>query len=127
MSPPLPRGSRVTLTELPPATLLAEVHGELDLATAPHLQARLTTALTSTGYDLLVVDLDEVPFLCAAGVSALLHVRAQARRRDTVFRVIASRRPVLRPLTVLDLSTTLQIHPTRALALVANPLSNLSL
>jgi anti-anti-sigma factor len=108
---------QVSLTDLPPTTLLAEVRGELDGATAPHLQTRLTEALTSNGHNLFVVDLDQVPFLGAAGISALLQVRVHARRHDTAFRVIAAGRAVLRPLALLDLITTLEVHPTRALAL----------
>jgi anti-anti-sigma factor len=51
--------------------------GELDLATAPRLQARLDDLLDA-GYHELDLDLDEVSFCDVAGLNVLLRTRAAA-------------------------------------------------
>lgn len=110
---------RVALSSPTPSALLAEVHGELDLLTAPQLRSRLTHALTGSRHTVLVTDLTDVQFLGAAGISALLQAREHAHQHRIAFRVVATHRPVLLPLTLLDLTTTFDVHPSRAQALAA--------
>ncbi|MBB2506446.1 MULTISPECIES: STAS domain-containing protein [Pseudonocardiaceae] len=110
---------RVALSSPTPSALLAEVHGELDLLTAPQLRSRLTHALTGSRHTVLVTDLTDVRFLGAAGITALLQAREHAHQRRIAFRVVATHRPVLLPLTLLDLTTTFDVHPSRAQALAA--------
>jgi anti-anti-sigma factor len=60
----------------PPAAWVRAA-GELDLATAPRLQAKLDDLLDG-GYHELDVDLDEVSFCDVAGLNVLLRARAAA-------------------------------------------------
>ena len=62
----------------PPAALV-RVSGELDLATAPRLHARLE-ALLRDGFRDLDLDLDEVEFCDVAGLNMLLRSHADAVR-----------------------------------------------
>jgi len=65
--------------ERPPAPPVARVHvrGELDLATAPRLQAELE-ALLAAGCCELDLDVQEVTFCDVAGLNMLLWIRAEA-------------------------------------------------
>ena len=108
---------RITLSRAHPSALLAQVHGELDMATAPRLHEQIVPALEQDEHSLLVVDLTHVPFLAAAGIAVLLGLRARARERNVTLRVVASHRPVTRPLHLLGLADTLDLRATRALAL----------
>ena len=62
----------------PPVARLS-VHGELDLATAPRLQAHLEELLRG-GFRHLDVDLDEVDFCDVAGLNMLLRAHREAER-----------------------------------------------
>jgi anti-anti-sigma factor len=114
---PPPPTIGITLSRAHPSALLAQVHGELDMATAPRLYEQLVPALEQDEHSLLVVDLTHVPFLAAAGIAALLRLHALARERNVTLRVVASHRPVTRPLQLLGLTTTLDLRATRSLAL----------
>jgi anti-anti-sigma factor len=72
-------GSSKAITHAGEAAIL-DVEGEIDLGTADDLSAQLHEAL-ATCESLLVVDLTKVDFLGSAGLSALIDIRAQARRR----------------------------------------------
>src|SRR3954452_5019740 len=63
------------------------VRGNLDRATAPHLQAGLDR-LQGLGCRRVVVDLGAVPFVDAAGLAALFHAAKDARRHgnDVILR-----------------------------------------
>ncbi|GAB3582753.1 hypothetical protein GCM10027445_56490 [Amycolatopsis endophytica] len=67
-------------------TLLVEVGGDVDLATAPRLaeaiEHRFRGAVT-----LLVLDLSEVTFLGTAGLTVLVETQQTAARRDVALRV----------------------------------------
>jgi anti-sigma B factor antagonist len=75
------------------------VHGELDCATAPALEARLRT-LAGLGHA-LAVDLAEVSFIDSSGLRLLLQTRCDADRDGRVFEV---RRPSPVVRRVLDLA-----------------------
>lgn len=112
---PLPdyplRALRVSIITPAPTTTVVLVAGELDLATAPLLDAHLAEAARASG--LLVVDLTEVSFMGVAGITVLTRHRARADR----FKVVAADRPVLRLFHLLDLVVAFDIHPTLADAL----------
>jgi len=74
--------------------LIVSVAGEVDLVTAPVLADELRAA----GVRTLVVDLSEVSFLGAAGLS-VLHASAGRERGRTG--LVANTRAVLRPLSVV--------------------------
>lgn len=66
---------------------------------------------------IVVVDLQRVGFLGAAGLSVLVAADGQARQRDTVLRIVATTYPVRRILSVTGLDHTLAIYPELELAL----------
>ena len=109
-------GLEVSLSSPTPAALLAEVHGDLDIATVPRLHARLADALGA--HRLVVVDLIGVRFLGAAGITALLRLREQTQGHHGAFRVVAAG-SVLRLLSIVDLVATLDVHSTQVDALRA--------
>lgn len=102
----------ITLSIASPGCLVAEIVGELDLNTAPTLQLRLSRALRAEPFTELVVDLTRVEFLAVAGVTALLNVREQARRRGVALRVVAAHRAVRRPLSLLGLLDVFDVRDT---------------
>ena len=110
---PLPdyplRALRISVLTPTPTTTVVLFAGELDLATAPLLDARLAQA----AHGLLVVDLTEVSFMGVAGITVLVRHQARAAR----FRVVADTRPVLRLFQLLGLVAAFDIHPTVADAL----------
>jgi anti-anti-sigma factor len=78
------------------------VIGEIDLATAPTLEAALAT-LPETGD--VIVDLDQVSFLGVVGMRLLLHCARAFRARGQRFSVCALRplhRRLLSRLDILD-------------------------
>jgi anti-sigma B factor antagonist len=105
-----PLGIRLSFAS--PDCLLAEIVGELDLNTAPTLQSRLSRAVRTEHLTELVVDLTRVEFLAVAGITALLNLREQARRRGVALRLVATHRAVLRPLSVLGLLDVFDVRDT---------------
>ncbi|MEU2257316.1 STAS domain-containing protein [Nocardia xishanensis] len=94
------------------------VHGEVDMASAPQLQAALEEALEQAqrGGKALVVDMLEVGFLGSAGLSVLLVAsEAQSRR----LRVVASD-AVRRPIELTALDELLLVFPSLDAALAAD-------
>lgn len=67
------------------AAVFVEVHGELDVATAPLLGERLAEA-QETGTSVIVVDIDDVPFVDSTGLRALLQAQASAGDRLRITR-----------------------------------------
>lgn len=74
------------------------VNGELDLATAPVLEAALTACLRSNP-PTIAVDLDEVPFMSCVAIRTLLEGRARAAAQSSLLRVVRPSRAVQRLLT----------------------------
>jgi anti-anti-sigma factor len=70
------RSFQVTEELLEPSVLVLTVFGELDIATAPDLRTRLTTALEQ-GVTRLVVDLRSLSFLDSVAVATLLQTRSR--------------------------------------------------
>jgi anti-anti-sigma factor len=70
------RSFQVTEELLEPSVLVLTVFGELDIATAPELRTRLTTALEQ-GVTRLVVDLRSLSFLDSVAVATLLQTRSR--------------------------------------------------
>ena len=106
-----PRGLlAVAVRPLSAHTLLCAVSGEVDLSTAPHLRDRLLGQIGVVGSD-LVVDLSEVGFLGAAGLTVLVEARAAAAASGVGLYVVARTRPVLRPMAVTGLDVEFDVFP----------------
>ena len=107
----------VVATRGSPLVRVVEVAGEIDLLTAPALADHLTAALTDNPPMIVVVDLQQVDFLGAAGLNVLVTADWQARQQHTVLRIVATTHPVCRVLSVTGLDHTLAIYPDLDLAL----------
>ena len=75
--------------------------GELDLATAPSLASALETTIRSTDAAEIVIEMTELRFLDASGITVLILARAQALRRG---RRLRARHPHHQVETVLRLT-----------------------
>jgi len=86
-----------------PGYVIVAPAGEVDFATAPGLRARLCV-LAADGRP-LVADLDQVSFIDAAGLGALVGVARRAARHGTSLHVVCARRQTRRlfGITGLDL------------------------
>jgi anti-sigma B factor antagonist len=104
----------VTIELVPVDTgIRAVVVGEVDSASAPTLRRELDSALDATPAE-LVVDLDAVTFLDSAGLSVLATAHRRAVGQQTRLRVLASGRPVIRPMQITglwDLLGAEQVEP----------------
>jgi anti-anti-sigma factor len=85
------------------STVVVRLQGELDVATANHLDQVLRDLLTAADRpQRIVVDAEELAFLDASGLHPLLAVRRQLG--DGSLRLRHARPPVLRVLRLLDLA-----------------------
>jgi anti-sigma B factor antagonist len=84
------------------------VGGELDTYTAPTLLSALDTELERRPPE-MVLDLRGIRFLGSAGLAVLVHTQQSANARDIALRLIATTRPVIRPLEVTGLLATFSI------------------
>jgi anti-sigma B factor antagonist len=91
-----PDGTVVTLT------------GELDLASAPELSARID-ALLAAGQTRLVIDLGELTFCDSTGIGILIRANNGCQQRNGYLRLAAPNHNVAR---VLDVVGLLGVFPT---------------
>ncbi|RZT86818.1 anti-sigma-factor antagonist [Pseudonocardia sediminis] len=98
----------------PTGEIVVTVDGEIDGCTTSELLARLIDALHVAAGRTLVVDLSEVRFMGACGITVLLTIRADALALGIPLAVVADQRAVLRPLQVTAAGHELAIHPTVA-------------
>ena len=106
-----------------PDVCLVTLAGELDMATAPHVRDQLrrhTAGRPAT----LVLDLRDVTFLGAAGLTVLVEAARGANGiHGRLHDVAPPRGPVPRPLRLTGVDAELRIHPDvdTALAAAARP------
>jgi anti-sigma B factor antagonist len=95
-----------------PGRVVVEVVGEVDTSTAPLLQLCLDSQAVQRGLRELVVDLEQVTFLGAAGVTVLAqaHRRCRMRGARLVLRCAHDGR-ALRPLQLTGLADLVAIDP----------------
>jgi anti-sigma B factor antagonist len=117
---PMPRGPRediptdpifdIDVERLVDQPVVAHVFGAVDLLTARELRMCVDDNLDAERG--LVVDLTCVGFLAAAGLTVLADAGERASRDNRAWAVVASSRPVLRPLEVLGLDQRLPTYDT---------------
>lgn len=91
-------------------TVVVALSGELDLATAPRLRSCLAPIVTAqTAPMQLVLDLSELRFLDASGISALLTVQRALAARGGRLALRSPSRLVRRVVKVLDLDGLLPV------------------
>jgi anti-sigma B factor antagonist len=75
-------------------TLIVEVVGEIDMATAPELAAAIASA--EDGVQRVVVDLTEVTFLDSSALNTLVHCQRKLAEREIGLRVVSPADRVVR-------------------------------
>lgn len=100
-------------------TRILEVHGELELATAPTLGQRIRRPLFWEGTEHVIVDLSDVAFLDSSGASALLLSVSHARALGRTLLFVCPEGDVMRRLKIYGLDSMLSVFPTRQLGLDA--------
>lgn len=106
-----------TAHPIPTGVIVITVCGEVDLSTAPRVQDVLLAHLRPAPAA-LIVDLTDVGFFGAAGLTTLITAQQAATAAGVGFGVIADSRPVLLPVTLTGLGSTLNIHADLAQALL---------
>lgn len=97
-------------------TVVVEVIGEVDMATAPELTAMVDAV--RDGALRVVVDLSAVTFLDSSALNALVHCQRDLAKREIGFRVVEpSDRNVRRVFEITQLTATLSIVDSLADAL----------
>ncbi|HZN72459.1 MAG TPA: STAS domain-containing protein [Micromonosporaceae bacterium] len=95
------------------------VAGELDMATAPQLQARITELLEN-GQSRLVFDLTELSFCDSTGLSIFVRAKNNCDAAGGAVRLAAPQRGVRRILEVSGLVEVLPTYDTVADAIAAD-------
>lgn len=106
--------------------MVVRVQGEVDLATAPRLEAVLEQAVVAMAAEdrvdaspqgavpRVVCDLDGVTFLCAAGLTVLQRVTALAASRHVDWVVLARTRPARRVVELTGMDRVVPLRTTPA-------------
>lgn len=100
-------------------SVVIAVAGELDMATAPQLQAHITELLESERAR-LVFDLSEVTFCDSTGLSVFVRAKNSCDEAGGDVRLAAPQRGVLRILEVSGLVEVLPTYPTVDAAVAAD-------
>lgn len=90
---------------------IAELTGDLDIASAPALREPLLSLLRP-GSSRLVIDLSKVSFADASGLAVLVSTARRARLLGGFLHLAAVSAPVIHVLNVTDLHRTFAIFPT---------------
>ena len=85
------------------------IHGELDLATAPQLDAEFERVGALDGIEVVVVDLRELAFLDSTGLEAIVRFDARSRANGVELAVVRGPRAVERLFAVMQLDRKLRI------------------
>lgn len=106
----------ITANSVHPGALVVTVRGEVDLFTSPLLLNGILAQLHGPARQ-LIVDLTEVGFFGASGLTVLAVVREAAKAVGTGLCLVAHTRPVLLPLTIIGVHSAFDIYPDLAHAL----------
>lgn len=100
----------ITVSDIAADTILCILIGDLDLATGPQLQEKLSEALRLAPSH-LVIDMSEVAFLGSAGLNVLteIHTTQQTAGHHMAI-VIGSNDNAARPLRITQLDRVLDLH-----------------
>ncbi len=82
--------------------LLVEVHGAVDITSAPRLRQQLVDAV-NVGFSRLVLDLRDVDFIDFTGLGVLVGVLKRARAAGGYLQVVATSDAVTKPLRITGL------------------------
>jgi anti-sigma B factor antagonist len=99
--------------------VILSVGGEVDLATAPQLHAKLTDLVEGGGAGSVVVDLTPVAFLDSTGLTALLSGHHRAQARGHTIRLVCPEGPVLRVLRLTGVEKVFPVYSSLVEAVAA--------
>ena len=85
------------------------IEGELDLATAPQLEAEFERVGRLDGAELVIVDLRNLAFLDSTGLEAIVKFEARSRANGVSFALVRGPRAVERLFAVMQLDQKLRI------------------
>ena len=85
------------------------IQGELDLATAPQLEAEFGRVGALDGVELVLVDLRELAFLDSTGLEAIVKFDARSREAGLQLAIVRGPRAVERLFAVMQLDRKLRI------------------
>ena len=85
------------------------IQGELDLATAPQLEAEFERVGGLEGVELAIVDLRNLAFLDSTGLEAIMKFDARSRAAGVEFAIVRGPRAVERLFAVMQLDKKLRI------------------
>ena len=115
----LPPPLTITVSDIAQDTILCGLAGEIDLATAPRLQEKLTEAIDLAPSH-LVIDLSDIAFLGSAGLNLLFEIHeAQQAAGYHLALVVGPNHAVARPFQVTALDRVLDLHAELATAVQA--------
>lgn len=90
---------------------LLEVHGEVDLVSAPMLRDHLLDLLEDPP-SAVVIDLDDVPFLDSTGLGVIVAAYKRASALGVPLSLARPRRIVANALTLVRIDTVIPVHAT---------------
>jgi anti-sigma B factor antagonist len=88
------------------------VVGEIDLYTAPRLQAEFTRLLQESATTLMVIDMSGVEFCDSTGMNVLLSALKRLRERGGTLEVAGPRPAIRKILQVTGLDSVFTVHET---------------
>ena len=100
------------------AHVVVAVRGDVDIATAPELRARLAEA--ADAYRLIVVDLGGVGFMDSTGLGVLVSSFNRAKARGNRLVVARPQRIVRNALRLVQVDTVIDVYDTLDAALGAD-------
>ncbi len=98
--------------------LLVEVHGAVDLSTAPRLRLQLVDAV-NVGFCRLVLDLRDVDFIDVTGLGVLVGVLKRARAAGGYLQVVATSDAVTKTLRISGLHRVFNVVTSLEAAVAA--------
>jgi anti-sigma B factor antagonist len=100
------------VTYRPGAQTVVEVHGDIDITTAPVLTGELKALLDQGGHQHLIIDLGVVEFLDSTGLGVLIGAQKQAAAQGGSVVLVCTNPRLLKILRITRLHKVLTIHPT---------------
>lgn len=100
----------VTVHPVLPGTVVIAVRDEVDLCTSPLQHARLLANLHDT-IPHVIIDLTEVSFFGAAGLTVLVTTRQAATAAGIRLSIVARTRRVMLPLSITEMADVFDFYP----------------